>query len=307
MPELPTWTDFTVPALRLLSDAQIRSIREIREGVADLTQLDRAQRSATLPSGQFVYENRIGWAVSYLKRVDALARPRRGHYQITEIGRQLLVRHPDVITEADLRAIAKPGDEWWVNRSVAATDLAGEASDTPVKGTELDPIEQIAEGIQRINDDTKSELLSRLLEQDPAFFERAVVKLLVAMGYGGTGGVAAATRLVGDGGIDGVIDQDVLGLSKVYVQAKRYAPERSVQRPEVQGFVGALSGKAEQGVLITTAKFSQGAVEYAQRDARVRIILIDGNGLTDLMIRYGVGVQVKQTLHIVEIDEDFFE
>lgn len=115
------------------------------------------------------------------------------------------------------------------------------------------------------------------------------------------------TNLVGDGGIDGVIDQDVLGLSKVFLQAKRYAQDRAVQRPEVQAFVGALSGKAEQGVFITTGRFSSGAKEYAERDARVRIILVDGAQLAELMIRFGVDVQVKQTHHIVAIDEDFFE
>ncbi|HQV58972.1 MAG TPA: restriction endonuclease, partial [Ilumatobacteraceae bacterium] len=142
-------------------------------------------------------------------------------------------------------------------------------------------------------------------EQDPAFFESAVVKLLLAMGYGGAGGRGVTTSASNDGGIDGIIDQDVLGLSKVYVQAKRYAPSNSVQRPELQGFVGALSGKAERGVFISTSRFSQGAVDYVN-SIPTRIILIDGQRLTQLMIDYGVGVQVQEIYKVVKIDEDFF-
>ena len=134
-----------------------------------------------------------------------------------------------------------------------------------------------------------------------------MVDLLVAMGYGGTGGVAAATQLVNDGGIDGIIDQDVLGLNKVYVQAKRYAAGNSVGRPELQGFVGALIGKADRGVFITTSSFSNGALEYADRNTPTRLILIDGDRLTDLMIRFGVGVQIKETFNVVEVDEYFFQ
>lgn len=131
------------------------------------------------------------------------------------------------------------------------------------------------------------------------------MELLLAMGYGGVGGRGLTTDRTNDGGIDGVIDQDVLGLSKVYVQAKRYSPTNAVQRPEVQGFVGALSGKADGGVFITTSRFSPGAVEWV-RTVPARIILIDGRRLAELMIEYGVGVQVERTYRVVEIDEDFF-
>ncbi|MDQ3158419.1 MAG: restriction endonuclease, partial [Actinomycetota bacterium] len=141
---------------------------------------------------------------------------------------------------------------------------------------------------------------------EPAFFEQAVLNLLMAMGYGGVEGKATLTQLSNDGGIDGIIDQDALGLNRVYVQAKRYATNSSVSRPEIQGFVGALHGRqTDQGVFITTARFSRGAYEYAESVAS-RLILIDGDRLTSLMIRHGVGVQIKQTHHIVQIDEDFF-
>lgn len=133
-----------------------------------------------------------------------------------------------------------------------------------------------------------------------------MVRLLVAMGYGGADGKATVTQTSHDGGIDGVIDRDALGLDRIYVQAKRYSGNNAVHAPAVQAFVGALSGKASSGVFITTGAFSKGALDYA-RTAHTRVILIDGQRLTDLMIRYGVGVQNQQTLHIVSVDEDFFE
>lgn len=298
----PTWDGFNVPVLQVLSDGATRSLRELRREVADHVGLTAEQRAETLPSGQLRADNRIGWAVSYLNRVDALDRPSRGQYVITELGRQLLRDHPGGITENDLKRIAKEGDEWWLAKPT--TDGApAEPLDTAA--TELDPTEQVEQGVARIHEEVASELLSRLVEQDPAFFESAVVKLLLAMGYGGVGGRGVTTDLTNDGGIDGVIDQDVLGLSKVYVQAKRYAPGNSVQRPEVQGFVGALSGKADGGVFITTSRFSPGAVEWV-RTVPGSIILIDGRRLAELMIEYGVGVQVERSYRVVKIDEDFF-
>ena len=172
---------------------------------------------------------------------------------------------------------------------------------------DLDPYELVEEGITRINDEVASDLLDRLHSQDPAFFEQAVVDLVVAMGYGGADTRATRTQLSNDGGIDGIIDQDVLGLSRVYIQAKRYALTSSVQRPDIQSFVGALQGQqANQGVFITTGRFSSGAIDYA-KSVPTRVVLIDGTRLAELMIRYRVGVQVKQTLQIVDVDEDFFE
>jgi restriction system protein len=158
-------------------------------------------------------------------------------------------------------------------------------------------------GHSKVFDDSARFLLTKLAGSG---FSRLVVGLLVAMGYGGADGQATVTKQSNDAGIDGIIDQDTLGLSRVYVQAKRYAPDTAVQRPELQAFVGALSGKADGGVFITTGRFTRGAREYAEM-VPTRVILIDGARLTSLMIRYGVGAQVKRTLRIVEVDEDFFE
>lgn len=302
MSATPTWEQFNVPVLTVLSDGVTRSLRQLRRDVADAVGLTAEQRAEALPSGQLRADNRIGWASSFLTRVDALARPSRGHYAITEFGRELLALHPREITENDLKAVAREGDEWWLSRSSADGQ---EAQPLDTSATVLDPTEQVEQGVARVHEEVASELLSRLVDQDPAFFEGAVVELLLAMGYGGIGGRGVTTDLTHDGGIDGVIDQDVLGLSKVYVQAKRYSPNNSVQRPEVQGFVGALSGKADGGVFITTSRFSAGAVEWV-RTVPARIILIDGRRLAELMIDYGVGVQVERTYRVVEIDEDFF-
>ncbi len=299
---LPTWDQFMTPVLRVLSDGQEHGLRELFRDTATAEQLTAEQVGETLQSGQPIVENRIGWAASYLARVGAVDRPRRGRYVISASGRQLLSDHPTGLTEAHLRALARPGDEWWVaKRSVKSGP--GEAERAPIYA--LDPTEQIEQGVSRIHEDVAAELLTRLLGHEPAFFEDAVVKLLVAMGYGGAHGQATVTPQSNDGGIDGIIDQDALGLSRVYVQAKRYAVDHPVGRPDLQSFVGALHGKADAGVFITTARFSRDAQQYITT-VPTRLVLIDGAQLTDLMIRYGVGVQVKDTYRVVEIDEDFF-
>ncbi|TRY17814.1 restriction endonuclease [Tessaracoccus rhinocerotis] len=301
---MPTWQQFMAPVLRALLDGRPVKRRELYEVVAADVGITDEQRAEVLASGQVKFENRIGWATSYLNRVGALQRPERATYRITEEGRALLARHPAGIEERHLGELTPGGVlEWRQPRRAATPEVHVDLA--PVE-TELDPVEQVSEGIARIQADVAADLLARLHAQAPTFFEKVVVDLLVAMGYGGAGGRETVTQASNDGGIDGVIDQDALGLNRVYVQAKRYALDSSVGRPEVQAFVGALSGRADGGVFITTARFSSGAQDYA-RTAHSRIILIDGARLASLMIRYGVGVQVKQTLHIVEVDEDFFE
>jgi restriction system protein len=231
-------------------------------------------------------------------KANAVLRPSRAHYMISQSGRSLLDAHPEGLTEADLRQLG--GYEGRHNKRLI------DVGPSPVPN-ELDPYELVEQGIDRINSEVADKLLTRLHSQSPAFFEQAVVDLAVAMGYGGADARATRTQLSNDGGIDGIIDQDVLGLSRVYIQAKRYALDGSVGRPEIQSFVGALQGQqANQGVFITTGRFSVGAQEYA-RSVPTRVVLIDGSRLAELMIRYRVGVQVKQTLQIVDVDEDFFE
>jgi restriction system protein len=295
---LPTWQQFMVPVLRVLSDGEVRSRRELYDLVARETHLTDEQRAEVLDSGERRFENRISWAISYLAKANAVKRPSRGQYMITKSGKALLEGHPNGLTLADLRLI-----EGYDDRRQKHTH---EVANGPVC-EDLDPYELVEQGIARINEEVVNNLLDRLHEQDPSFFEQAVVDLVVAMGYGGSDARATRTQLSNDGGIDGIIDQDVLGLSRVYLQAKRYSRDRPVQRPDIQSFVGALQGQqTNQGVFITTGRFSPGAVQYA-RSVPTRVVLIDGPRLAELMIRYGVGVKVKRKLHIVEIDENFFE
>lgn len=287
-----------IPVLKVLSDGQTRSLRELYDLVARESNLNDDQRRERYESGGLRYENRISWAVSNLLKASALVRPSRAHHAITESGCLLLATHPGGLTKADLRLVEGYDDE-------RARELP-EAASAPAF-EDLDPYELVEQGIARINSEVSSSLLSRLHSQDPAFFEQAVVDLVVAMGYGGADARATRTQLSNDGGIDGIIDQDVLGLSRVYIQAKRYSMNSSVQRPDVQSFVGALHGQqANQGVFITTGRFTSGAIEYA-KSVSTRVVLIDGSRLAELMIRYRVGVQVKRTLQIVDVDEDFFE
>lgn len=302
MVTLPSWHQFMIPVLRVQADGELRSPRQLKREVAEAS-LTEEQVAQVLPSGSPKADNRIGWAISYLYRIGALERPARGEYRISEVGTRLLADHPSGITEVQLRQYARPGDEWWMTKASGDAPQTTVVTETP----EVDPTEQVEEGIARIHADVAAELLTRLHANDPAFFEQAVLDLLVAMGYGGADGAATRTQLSNDGGIDGIIDQDALGLSRVYVQAKRYALDTAVGRPEIQGFVGALHGQsANQGVFITTGRFSAGARTYAE-GVSTRVVLVDGQRMAALMIRYGVGVQVRRTVQIVEVDEDFFE
>jgi restriction system protein len=287
-----------LPILKVLYDGKPLSRRELYDLVARDTCLTDEQRAEVIDYGEPRYKNRISWAITHLLNANALVRPSRSHHQITESGRALLKTHPSGLTRADLRLIEGYEDR----RKKHVPEVA-----TAPTSEDLGPYELVEQGIARINNEVASDLLSRLHSQEPAFFEQAVVDLVAAMGYGGADARATRTQLSNDGGIDGIVDQDVLGLSRVYIQAKRYSLDNSVQRPDVQSFVGALQGEqANQGVFITTGRFSPGAIEYA-KSVPTRVVLIDGTRLAELMIRYRVGVQVKRTLQIVDVDEDFFE
>lgn len=303
---MPTWDGFMAPVLRALLDGETHHRRDLYEQVADAVGLTAEERDETLNSGQLRFKNRIGWATSYLNRAGAVERPSRGSYKIADVGRKLLVDHPDRITEKNLRTLAGAPNapHTYLALKAMGQDEVGMADGV---GAELDPVEQIEDGIARLHASLAADLLTRLHGRNPAFFEQAVLDLLMAMGYGGADGKATRTQLSNDGGIDGIVDQDALGLSRIYVQAKRYALDTSVGRPEIQAFVGALHGnQAGHGVFITTARFSSGARNYAE-SVPTRVVLIDGKRMASLMIRFGVGVQVKQTLQVAEVDEDFFE
>jgi len=306
MTDMPSWEGFMSPTLRVLGDGIERHWRDFQPLVANEARLTEQQRTQMLPSGKgLTFHNRIGWGVSFLTNVGALQRPKRGHYQITDAGRELIRLFPNGVRERDVKDLGlDPNSPIRVYQ--ASTPRAINTGPViEVDAEALTPIEQVQSGIERIHEEVATDLLARLQGKEPGFFEQAVVDLLLAMGYGGTTGTGNVTQLSNDGGIDGVIDQDILGLNRVYIQAKRYADGNTVGRPDLQAFVGALSGKADSGVFITTSRFSEGAQTYAE-NVPTRIILINGKRLTSLMIRYGVGVQARETYKVVEIDEDFF-
>lgn len=310
--QMPTWDQFMISMLRVFADGKVRTRREAHPLVATEAGLSDEQRSELLGSGQPKFMNRIGWGMSFLARTNALSRPSRGSYVITDGGRLLLKTYPHGFTEKDTDSVisSEAGRAAGLIPYTPSTRAAkaSPAVDPVVEAsTDLDPNEQVQTGVDRIHTDVADELLIRLHQNDPGFFEQTVVDLVVAMGYAGSDGVAARTQLTNDGGIDGVVDQDALGLNRVYIQAKRYGLDSTVSRPDIQAFVGALHGvQADRGLFITTAKFSSGAKSYVE-SVSTRVILIDGPRLADLMIRFGVGVQIQQTITIVKIDEDYFE
>lgn len=305
-PEVPTFDDYFIPVLQVLADGGIKKRREIIESASVALGLTDEQRAQTVPSGEPMYLNRGNWSITPLNKAGAVESPKRAHWVITDVGRDLLQRHPNGIGFSDFKREMKGGQ---YDAFLAPNPVVPEVDETPLPEeiATLTPFELVESGQQRNEQMVPEELLQRLQHSDPAFFEQAVLDLLIAMGYGGSLGKATRTQLSNDGGIDGVIDQDALGLSRIYVQAKRYATGHAVGRPEVQAFVGALHGaQANQGVFLTTSSYTPNAVAYAD-SVPTRVVLIDGPLLTQLMIKHGVGVQVKRTIHLVEIDEDFFE
>ena len=302
-----TWDEFLTPCLSVLADGEIRRRRDVLLAAADIMEISDEERAVTISSGEARYVNRGNWAITHLSKAEAISSPARGLWQITDKGRGFLEKYPDGITEAQLRSESGETYQQFRSHVPSKVNSSGTRAEFEHTESELTPLEQVEDGQRRNEEMVAEELLRRLHEREPAFFEQAVLDLLMAMGYGGSFGNATRTQLSNDGGIDGVIDQDALGLSRIYVQAKRYEMSKSIGRPDVQAFVGALHGaQASQGVFLTTASFSSGAINYAG-SVQSRVVLIDGALLAKLMIKYGVGVQAKRTVQIVEIDEDYFE
>ena len=265
--------------------------------------LTAGQVAQTIASGQGRVHNRVLWALSYLFQAGAVTRPRRGEYLITDRGLELLEERPESITVADLRRF----DTFRDFQSRTRSQPGGRAHAASDDGDDATPLEQIETASRRLDRAVAADLVERIRQQPPEFLEKAVVRLLVAMGYGGTHGDGQHLGGSRDGGFDGVINQDPLGLGRIYVQAKRYEPDNPVSRPAVQGFLGALHAEgAAGGVFITTSRFSADAEAFAA-SVSPRIILIDGSKLGELLVSYRVGVQEKDVFRVVDVDEDFFE
>lgn len=306
---VPIWPLFVRPVLLVLSDGATRSRRDLIELVLDEVGLSEADRAEALESGTPRAAHRIGWTLSHLTKAGWIDRVSRAHYAITATGRAWLDTNPEGIR--DFSTAHRVFHPFWPTKTSTQQPAApiapvGVATETETE-TGVDPLEQIEDGVARIKADIAAELLERLRTSAPAFFEQAVIDVLIAMGYGGAEVRGKHIGGAADGGVDGVIDQDALGLDQIYVQAKRYANGNTVGREAIQAFIGALHGfGASRGVFITSSTFTRGAIEYATNVA-TRVVLINGTRLAELMIKYRVGVQVQRSYDVVEIDEDFFE
>lgn len=300
---VPIWPTFVAPVLRVLSSGETLSRRELTRRTLDLAELDDAARAEVLESGGLRAEGRVGWAITHLTKASFVERASRAHYRVTDAGQAWLEQHPDGLSDfAGAHRLFAP---FWPKPDPSTPPASTQP--LPETAPDVDPAEQIEQGVARIRAEVADELLGRLRAQSPAFFEQAVVDVLLAMGYGGAERRGRPIGGTGDGGVDGVIDQDALGLDQIYVQAKRYAEGNTVGREAIQAFIGALHGfGAGRGVFITSSTFTSGARAYAQ-SIQTRVILIDGPRLADLMVKYRVGVQVQKSYDVVEIDEDFFE
>lgn len=297
-----------LPVLQALASAPKTTGALVSE-MADLFRLSEEERNQLLPSGrQMAIANRTHWALSYLNRSGLIDRISRGTYIANERGRQVLMHPPERITIGFLRQFPefktlRPNDYPTEDEA----DPRASPADASIEQTAT-PDEQITTALAAIEAERRAELLQRLLAAPPRFFEKVVVDLIVALGYGSTEKDASeALGGAGDGGVDGVIREDRLGLDLIYVQAKRYT-EAAVTPEQIRSFAGALDDKgARKGVFITTSRFSAEAERFAARQQMKRIVLIDGERLTRLMLDHNVGVREERRLILKRIDSDYFE
>lgn len=303
---IPDFQSLLRPVLAAIDDGSVWTQVAVRDEIASALGITADERMERYGSGGRRYDSRVHWAVTYLAGAAAVTRVGRGRIQITERGRELAADGPERLTVRYL--MRYPEFAEFYERATASrrpqTGSAAPESDT--EAPEVDPLEQISQSVDEIAAAVASELLERIKAQPPDFLEQIILDLMVAMGYGGSVGHAEHLGGSGDEGFDGVIHQDALGLERIYLQAKRFA-DRTVGRPDIQGFAGALQGAgANRGVFITTSKFSAEARDFATR-LPARVVLIDGAELGHLLVRYRVGVQVKHTFDVVEVDDDAFE
>jgi restriction system protein len=308
---IPTYQQFMRPFLEIANTANNTpennnevKLRDVINELADVFNLSEEEKAETLPSGkQSILDNRVGWARTYLTKAGLLEVTRRAHFIITERGIKALQDKNAVIDNKYLKQF----DEFitFKDQKNVATDNVIET----IEGTDdITPDEALRSAYKKINDALSEDILERTRKVTPAFFEDLLIELLLAMGYGGTGeGAAHALGKSGDNGIDGVIDQDPLGVDQIYIQAKRYAEGNNIGAGDIRDFFGALNlKKAQKGIFITTSDFTSSATQTA-KDLGMRIVLINGKELAKLMLRYNIGSRDEQVLHLKKIDEEFFE
>jgi restriction system protein len=294
-----------LPLLRTVADGNKWTMKDVTERVSNELGLTQEEREELIPSGYTrAIVNRVGWAKAYLKEAGLVAPVKRGVIRITEQGRAVLEENPQRIDMAFLERF--PSYVEFRERK-SGTRKGDESSTEVVAETARTPDDLIVQAYQEIRDALAEELLLQIVEMSDKFFERLVVDLLVAMGYGGS--IEDAGKAVGrsgDGGIDGVIKEDALGLDVIVIQAKRWT-SNSISRPEIQSFAGSMEAyRANKGVFITTSTFSQPAIDYVKQIQR-KIVLIDGATLTGLMIDHGIGVSPYRTFELKRLDSDYFQ
>jgi restriction system protein len=291
-----------LPWLEILRDGNERSMRELTDALAEHFNLTEEQRQEHLPSGpQSLFYNRVAWAKTHLKNAGLIDNTVRGRVSISELGRSVLVQAPTVVNCRFLKQF--PTYLAFIGQDVG--DNGASPEETVIESTQT-PQELLDASFNTLRKATADDLLAKLKECSAGFFEQVVVRLLWAMGYGGVTGDAAVLGRPGDGGIDGIIKEDKLGLDVVCIQAKRW--EGSVGRPIVQGFVGSMDYiRAKKGVILTTSHFTKDAVEFVDRIEGKKVVLIDGPKLTDLMIEHNVGVKLAKVYELKEVSNDFFD
>ena len=305
---IPDYQTLMLPVLKVAGDGAEHRIGDVINQLAREFGLTEEERQQLLPSGkQSSFANRVAWAKSYLIQAGLLEATKRAHFRITDRGRQSLAENPPRV---DTQYLSKFAEFVQFRERGRIQDGSSSASAVDASAVSLPaetPDELLRSTVKQIETALRKDLLDRILAAPPAFFESLIVALLLAMGYGGSR--EEAGKIVGrsgDGGIDGVIDQDALGLDRVYVQAKRYGVENPVSEPEIRAFSGSLgAAKANKGVFVTTSYFTQPALSFAERHP-FKIVLIDGERLAGLMIRHNVGVRIDETLYLKKTDEDFF-
>ena len=301
---IPDYQSLMLPLLKLVSDKQEHKYRDLIEKLAIEFQITDEERKELLASGnQAIFDNRVGWAKTYLKKAGLLDSPKRATFVITQIGLDTLKKNPDRVDAKYLRQF--PAFLEFQNAS--RNDNETEEETTVIAVSEQTPEENLDKAYQRIRKSLASELLQNVVDLSPTFFERLVVELLVKMGYGGS--IKDAGKAIGksgDEGIDGTIKEDKLGLDIIYIQAKRWKPGNVVGRPELHKFVGALAGQgAKKGIFITTSNFTKEALDYTPKN-ETKIVLIDGEQLAQLMFDYNLGCTTQQIYELKKIDSDYF-
>lgn len=303
---IPDYQSLMLPVLRAAAKGEVR-VSAVIGRIADALALGETARSALLGSGrQTILANRVHWAKTYLAKAGLVEATRRGHFRITPRGAEALAATPERIDNSYLARFEE--FRAFINRAAPTIEEDVATLDFDADAAEATPDEIMRAAHRRMEAALGGELLNRVRLAPPAFFERLIVDLLLAMGYGGTAaGAGRALGRGGDGGVDGVIDQDPLGLDRVYIQAKRYGENNNVGAGEIRDFFGSLDRhKAAKGLFVTTSSFTAGASKEAEQLSK-RIVLIDGEQLARLMIRHNVGCRVEETLQVRKVDEDFFE